>query len=581
MVTFCIGSMLAWFISLGIPDISSFDDYQPQVATVILDKNGHYIDAIYKEYRIVVRYQEIKPSLVQAFVAAEDSRYWEHVGLDSWSILRAGVNNLRSGRRSQGGSTITQQVTRALMLTREKSYFRKFTEAMLAYRLERLLSKEDILAIYLNEIYLGEGAYGVEAAARVYFSKKASALTLSEIALLAGLPQSPSRYSPILHFDQAKARQRYVLNRMAEEGFITADQARSAYQKTVVLSKLNEQKNTNGYFAGYVCSELEKRFKPRELYREGLVVITTLDSRMQAVAIDVLAKGTRDVAKRQKVKDAPQGALVALQSATGRILAMVGGTDYSGSQFNRAVQARRQPGSVFKPLVYAAAFERGLSPDKIVYDAPMTLRNPDGSVWTPKNHSGKYFGATTLRDALVHSRNIVSVKLLQQIGFSPVFKLAGNMGIQSPLNRELPLALGASAVSLLEMTGAYTVFANSGIFNLPACITRVQGRNRKTTPWDTPSAKQVLSGKTTALMTTVLREVIEQGTGKKARGIKNGAGKTGTTDDNMDAWFIGYSDQVTTGVWLGYDKGQSLGRGETGGQAAAPVWKEFMEKIGR
>ncbi len=582
VATLFIGSGLAWFLSLDIPDIRSFADYKPLVATQILDKHGKHIDAIYKEYRIVVRYDAVKPLLARAFVAAEDSRYWEHAGLDSWSILRAGLNNLRRGRRSQGGSTITQQVTRALMLTREKSYFRKFTEAVLAYRLDRLLKKEDILAIYLNEIYLGEGAYGVESAARIYFSKKASSLNLAEIALLAGLPQSPSRYSPILHFKRAKARQRYVLNRMAEEGYITPDQAREAYQQKLVLNELKEQRQVNGYFTNYVRAQLEKRFKPHELYREGLIVTTTLDSKMQVAAINALNKGARAVKKRQKKSAAPQGALVALESATGRIVAMVGGIDYSDSPFNRVVQARRQPGSIFKAIVYAAAFERGISPQKIFYDAPLTLRNPDGTVWKPRNHSGKYFGATRLSDGLVYSRNIVSIKLLQSLGFSPVIDLAKQMGIHSPLNRELPLALGASNVSLLEMTGAYSAFANKGVYNPPTCITRVRGRNGKNYFWPGAGvAKGVISRKTASVMTAVLGEVITKGTGKKAHGIKNGAGKTGTTDDNRDAWFVGYSDQVTAGVWLGYDRGHSLGRGETGGQAAAPVWKEFMQSLNR
>ncbi len=579
VATLFIGSGLAWFVSLNIPDIRSFDDYKPLVATQVLDKDGKYIDAIYKKYRIVISYDGIKSLLAQAFVAAEDSRYWDHAGLDSWSILRATINNLRSGRRSQGGSTITQQVTRSLMLTREKSFSRKFTEAILSYRLDRMLSKEEVLAIYLNEIYLGEGAYGVEAASRIYFSKKASQLNLSEIAILAGLPQSPSRYSPILHFNRAKVRQRYVLNRMAEDGYVTPDRARKAYQQIIVLNKVKEQKQTNGYFTQYVRSELEKRFSTDELYQKGLIVYTTLDSRMQVAANRALGKGTLALKDRQEREVAPQGALVALNSTSGRINAMVGGVNYTESPFNRVVQARRQPGSVFKPLVFAAAFEKGMSPAKLLYDAPLTLRNPDGTVWKPKNHSGKYFGATSLHDALVYSRNIVSVKLLQRIGFSPVLKLAKKMGIHSPLNRELPLALGASNVSLLEITGAYSVFANKGMYNRPKCITKVKDRDGNLYSWQQIGGKAVLSRKTSSVMTTVLRDVVKMGTGKKANQIVNGAGKTGTSNNNRDAWFIGYSKKITAGVWLGYDRGQSLGPGETGGQAAAPVWQDFMSEV--
>ena len=282
IVTVCIGTGLAWFLSLEIPDIRSVDDYKPLVATTLLDRNGKVIDAIYEQNRIVLRYDEMNHLIPQAFVAAEDGRYWDHGGLDAWSIVRAFINNLKSGRRSQGGSTITQQVTRALMLTREKSYFRKVKEAILSYRLDKMLSKEDILSIYLNEIYLGEGAYGVEAAARTYFGKKSSKLNLSEIALLAGLPQSPSRYSPLAHLERAQARQRYVLNRMAEENIITPERARQAFDRPLHFHNPKKQKMLNGYFTQYIRQQLEKQFGTKKLLREGLIVSTTLDSSLQA-----------------------------------------------------------------------------------------------------------------------------------------------------------------------------------------------------------------------------------------------------------------------------------------------------------
>ncbi|HFQ90782.1 MAG TPA: penicillin-binding protein 1A, partial [Desulfobulbus sp.] len=295
LATLCIGTGLAWFLSLNIPDIRSVSDYRPLVATRVLDRNGREIDAIFRQYRIVVPYNRMAPLLPRAFVAAEDSRFWQHGGLDIWSIFRAAVNNLRSGRRSQGGSTISQQVTRALLLTREKSYFRKITEAILAYRLDRMLSKKEILTIYLNEIYLGEGAYGVEAAARTYFGKSAADLDLAEIALLAGLPQAPSRYSPLTHFSAARARQRYVLNRMAEDGIISAATARRAYAEKVHLQKGNRQKEQNGYFTEYIREQLSGRYGSEELFRQGLVVSTTLDSRLQKAAIRALRDGARQV----------------------------------------------------------------------------------------------------------------------------------------------------------------------------------------------------------------------------------------------------------------------------------------------
>lgn len=423
-MTLCIGTGLTWFLSLNIPDIRSANDYHPLVATMVLDKHGRTIDAIYEEYRIVINYREMPKLLPQAFVAAEDSRYWEHGGLDLWSIVRAAINNMCSGRRSQGGSTITQQVTRSLMLSREKSYFRKITEAILAYRLDRMLTKQEILSIYLNEIYLGSGAYGVEAAAMTYFNKPARKLNLAEIALLAGLPQSPSRYSPLTHFKRAKARQRYVLNRMAEDGIITPAAARRAYEQKLTMGHPVQDRAMNGYFAQYVRTRLEHRYGRKALLRDGLRVYTTLDLNLQRAATRALREGTEAVHARHKTKNSPQGALVALDTASGRILAMVGGTDYNTSQYNRAVRANRQPGSVFKPLVYATAFERNISPASIIEDTPFSIRNRDGSVWSPKNYSNKYYGPTSLQDGLIHSRNIVAIKLLQKTGLKPVIKLA-------------------------------------------------------------------------------------------------------------------------------------------------------------
>ncbi len=576
LATLCIGTGLAWFLSLNIPDIRSVSDYRPLVATRVLDRNGREIDPIFRQYRIVVPYNRMAPLLPRAFVAAEDSRFWQHGGLDIWSIFRAAVNNLRSGRRSQGGSTISQQVTRALLLTREKSYFRKITEAILAYRLDRMLSKKEILTIYLNEIYLGEGAYGVEAAARTYFGKSAVDLDLAEIALLAGLPQAPSRYSPLTHFSAARARQRYVLNRMAEDGIISAATARRAYAEKVHLQKGNRQKEQSGYFTEYIREQLSGRYGSEELFRQGLVVSTTLDSRLQKAAIRALRDGARQVRKRHRAGKPPQGALVALDTR-GRILAMVGGLDYGTSPYNRAVVARRQPGSVFKPLIYAAAFERGIRPDAVIEDKPLVIRNRDGSTWRPKNYDNRYHGPTSLREALVHSRNIVTIRLLQKIGIRPVLALAHRAGITAPLRPELPLALGASPVSLLEMTGAYTVFAADGLYHAPFAITRVRDRNGRIHPWSRPPVRRVVSPATAHQVSAILAEVIRRGTGRGAAGIPGAAGKTGTSDDNRDAWFIGYTPSVTTGVWLGYDRGRSLGRGETGGRAAAPVWKAFMQ----
>jgi len=576
-VTLSIGCGLAWFLSLNIPDIRTVHDYRPLVATMVLDRHGKTVDAIFEEYRIVIPPRQMPDLLAKAFVAAEDSRYWEHGGLDLWSIARAAVNNMRSGKRSQGGSTITQQVTRSLLLTREKSYFRKITEAILSYRLDRMLSKKEILSIYLNEIYLGSGAYGVEAASLTYFNKPAKQMSIAEIAILAGLPQSPSRYSPLKHFKRAKARQRYVLNRMAEDGIISPAAARRAYEQKIILGHPVKQRAVNGYFAQYVRSQLEPRYGKKALMRDGLRVYTTLDINLQKSAAKALQIGTLAVHKRHKKQKEPQGAIVALDTASGRILAMVGGRDYNSSQYNRAILANRQPGSVFKPLVYAAAFNQGISPDFIIDDKPLSIRNKKGSVWKPKNYTNRHYGPTSLRDGLIYSRNIVAIKLLQKIGVKPVMKLAKKTGISAKLKPELTLALGASPVSVLEMTAAYTMFANQGLYHEPFCITRVQDKQGRITLWQKPETHRVIKTATAATIHSILQDVIRTGTGGKARGIPGAAGKTGTSDSNIDAWFVGYTPEITAGVWLGHDRNKSLGKGETGGKAAAPVWKTFMQ----
>ena len=572
-VSLLLGTGLAWF--MGLPDIRSADDYRPQVATLILDRANRPIDAIAKEFRVVVPYASLPPLLPRAFVAAEDSRFWEHDGLDAWSIARAVVNNLRSGRRSQGGSTITQQVTRALLLSREKSYLRKLAEAVLSFRLERLLSKEEILFIYLNEIYLGEGAYGVEAAARTYFGKKASQLTLGEIALLAGLPQSPTNYSPIKQPEAARARQRYVLNRMAEDGIVTAEAARQAYEQGMPLAG-HWRKSLNGYFALYVRQQLLTVYKEADLYEKGLSVATTVDSRLQEEAAKAVQAGAAKVGERHPGEPAPQGALVALDTDSGRIRAMIGGVDFTENQYNRAVQANRQPGSAFKPLLYATALERGVSPAAVFQDAPITLPGGNGKVWQPRNFKNEYHGTLALGEALVHSSNVVAVRLMQQVGSRNVIDLARKLGITAPLEGDLPLALGASPVSLLELTAAYTAFANQGIYHAPVGITRIGDREGGFKPWSQASGRQVLTPATAAWIHAAMIQVVQRGTGRNAAGLRGASGKTGTTDNQVDAWFVGSAPDLTTGVWIGHDRDMPLGAGETGGQAAAPVWKAFM-----
>ncbi len=581
--TVIIAGCLIWFLSLGIPDIRSAADFKPLLTTTVLDRHGKVIDRIFQENRYITGLASMPELLPLAFVAAEDARFFEHGGLDFHSILRAFINNLRSRSRSQGGSTITQQVTKALLLSGKKTYFRKFKEAILAYRLEKLLTKEEILYIYLNQIYFGRGAYGVEAAAREYFRKHASQLTLSEISLLAGLPQAPSRYSPTTHFKRARSRQRYVLNRMVDEEFITPETARRAYHAAIRLVSPPEIPPEMGYFTRPVRYRLEKKFGSRQLLRLGLTVSTGLDSTLQQAANRAIRNGVAAIHERRSAGERtgkpPQGALAAMDIATGEIRALIGGTDFTSSQYNRAVQARRRPGSVFKPIIYAAAFAAGLTPETIIDDEPLILPGPNGRLWRPRNFDNTYYGPTTLADGLIYSRNIVAIKLLKRTGFAPVINLARRLGITAPLTRELGLALGTSDISLLEMTGAYNAFAGGGLYRAPRFITAIRDAGGKPVHLDTPGPVRVLPAAVVRRLDFLLREVISKGTGRAARGLAGkSAGKTGTSDNNVDAWFIGYNDRLTTGVWFGHDRGKSLGKGETGGRAAAPVWREFMKR---
>ncbi|MCA1764771.1 MAG: PBP1A family penicillin-binding protein [Desulfobulbaceae bacterium] len=586
-----VGLLLSFFIGLGlyalaalqIPDVSSVASYRPPTVTVFLDDKEEPIAEFFRERRYVVPVSAMPELLPAAFVAAEDGRFYQHGGVDGWSVLRAMVNNLRSGRRSQGGSTITQQVARSLLLTREKTYTRKVKEAILAYRIDSLLDKEEILYLYLNQLYLGEGTYGVGAAARVYFDKDASELNLAEISLLAGLPQAPSRYSPLKNFKLAKARQRYVLNRMAADGYITPEEARQAYRRGLRWRTENSQDQAAGqYFVEHVRRYIEDQYGREELLTGGLVVHTTMNSALQEAAATSVKRGVAEWSKRNPgSREKPQAALIAIEVDSNRVTAMVGGTDFTGSQYNRAVQARRQPGSAFKPIIFGAALQRAVTPADLLLDEPVKLPgNTPGQFWEPQNFSGDYYGRTTVWTGLVKSRNIVSIKLLQKVGIESVRSLAGRMGISAPLDDNLSLALGTSGVSLLEMTGAYNVFAGRGLYRSPLFVTKVVDRYGNILEnGDNQEVRRALPPKDAYLVTDLLKGVIEYGTGRSAQGLSvEAAGKTGTSDGNLDAWFIGYTPELAAGVWLGFDRNITLGKHETGGRSATPIWLDFMKK---
>lgn len=584
LLTLCIGGILFLFISLDIPDITSLASYAPPTTSVILDDRGKAIARIYEQNRFITPLSRMPDQLPKAFVAAEDARFYQHRGVDTWSILRALLHNLRTGGRGQGGSTITQQVARSLLLTREKTYTRKFKEAILAYRIDKTLTKEEILHIYLNEIYLGAGAYGVEAAALTYFDKHVWELNLAEVALLAGLPQAPSRYSPFRHYKLAKKRQAYVLNRMAEDGLISATAARKAYRQPLLWGPDRRYRDENNYFVQHIKNYIENKYGHDFLTSGGLQIYTTLNQSLQEAATLAVKFGITKWEIRQNAASEntppPQAALVAIEAQTGEVKALVGGTNFAKSQFNRATQAQRQPGSAFKPIIYAEALRKDFTPATLITDEPIKLQGATpGEIWEPRNFSGKFYGPTTLRNGLIHSRNIVTIKLLQEIGVHPVIQLARDMGIQSPLAGNLSLALGSSDLSILELTSAYTVFANQGKRVKPKFITRIVDRHGNILEENHTTPVTVLDKATAYQVTHLLKGVIEEGTGKSVRKLRvPAAGKTGTTDQNMDAWFIGYTPEIVTGVWVGYDQKISLGTGETGGRAAAPIWLNFMEK---
>lgn len=589
LLSFFIGGTLYLFILLDIPDIRSIQNYRPHLTTCILDAEGNITARVYKENRILVSLKQMPPLLPKAFVAAEDARFYQHQGVDLWSILRALSHNLMVGGRGQGGSTITQQMTRSLLLSRKKLYSRKIKEAILAYRIDSLLTKEDILFIYLNQIYLGEGAHGVEAAANTYFDKHVHELSLAEIAVLAGLPKAPSRYSPLNNMKLAKKRQAYVLNRMAEEGYITPTAARTAFNQPLQLAR-QDRADANGYFVQYVLNYADNKYGKETVLTGGLTIYTTLDQKMQKTAANSINKGVSDLAARRNANirsakrrpgEIPQGSLVVLEHETGRIKAMVGGTDFTASQFNRAVQARRQPGSAFKPIVFAAALETGFTPATRIDDKPLRLPGPTrNEMWEPKNFDGKFNGPTTLRAGLIDSRNIVAIRLLQEVGVEPVTRLAREMGIDSPLAGNLSLALGSSEVSLLELVAAYGAFGNGGRYIRPISINKITDRDGKILEKNTTESRSVMDARTAYQITLMLKGVIGEGTGKAVKGLDTPvAGKTGTTDHYRDAWFIGYTPELAIGVWIGHDQKRTLGRGETGGRVAAPIWRNFVKAI--
>ena len=752
-----IGAYLAF--SADLPKIPDLKAYHPRTVSTFFAEDGTVIGVFYREKRFPVSLDCLPPHVINAFVAAEDARFFSHPGVDWLGVLRAVRKNLEAGNFAQGGSTITQQVTRSLLLSKEKKISRKIREALLAHRIEKALTKREILQIYLNEIYLGKGAYGIEAAARTYFGKAARELTAAESALLAGFVSNPSRYSAVLDTDAPVKRKEFVLQSMLRNGFISEEEYQTASQE---LPKFVEQAypayEKVPYFTEAVRQYIIAKYGEDRLYNDGLQVLTTCGLSLQAKASEALLHGVKDWEKRQRrpaglvrrlkpsevqafiseqrttpyvtgetvhamvsgietskrtkgkkknheatfqevtvtlpgglcftkrlqsaipykindvvqlrvaevASDGPsfdhdslppiQGAVVTVENATGYVRAMVGGLDFDKSNFNRALQALRQPGSAFKPFIFAAALEWGrYSPGTIVVDEPIAvLLDKRRRLWTPTNADRSFLGPITLRQALSHSRNVTAVKVFMDVGMDSTIRMARAMGITSPLRKRVALSLGASEVNLLDLTSAYTVFPNMGVRAPPVLVKKVldrfgnvlednsldqltagpvrassaAGRREADQPLGAPEFletggqpadlvpeendseeeglssqaspetgakehvpafqgtagerfQQVLSPQTAYLMVSILRDACVSGTAAAVArlGRSDLAGKTGTTDDCTDAWFVGFNPEYTTGVWLGYDTKTSLGRSEYGGKAALPVWTGLMKEL--
>ena len=571
-----------------LPQLEWLEEYSLPVSTMVYSADDQLIAEFYQQQRVFVLLSEMPKDLVNAVVAVEDGDFFSHHGVDFTAIIRAFYVDFKAGKIKEGGSTITQQLAKVLFLTPEKSLSRKIKEAILAIQIEQRYTKNEILELYLNQIYLGNGAYGVESAARAVFGKSVRDLSLPECAMIAGLPRSPNRYSPQNDFYLALERRNHVLRRMMESEYITQEQFHFAISSPLRMAS-KQKEELAPHFAEYIRQYLEEKYGANLLYKGGLNVYTTLDEEMQRAACRAVAAGLdaiderRDESGLQRRGDLPaEAALVAIDPCHGFVKAMVGGRDFFQSKFNRATQAVRQPGSAIKPIIYTAAIENGFTPADIIIDSPFVLDDSEngGKQWKPENFSKRFYGPTTLRTALEESRNVVTVKLAHQLGIDVVISYIHKMGITSPVARVLSTAIGTCSVSLLELTSSYSPLANGGTKVEPLFIRRVTDREGKVLEENTARKRRAISPQTAYIMTSMLQGVIQRGTGQAASVLPYPlAGKTGTTDRCVDAWFVGYSPDLVAGVWMGLDNNQSLGPDETGARAACPIWVRFMGQV--
>ncbi|MCL5773182.1 MAG: PBP1A family penicillin-binding protein [Firmicutes bacterium] len=565
--------------SKDLPDTSKLFSYQPSQTTKIFSSDGQLIGTLYKENRSQVPITQIPYYMKASIIAIEDRRFYEHHGIDFIGILRALKSDIRHERVTQGASTITQQLARNIFLTPKVSLKRKIQEALLAIEIEKNYSKDEILELYLNQIYFGSGAYGIEAAAHTYFGKKASNLDLAECSVLAGLPQAPSVYSPHVNFKMSKERQKQVLKWMVTMGYISQEQADDAYNEKLKIVEPTAEFHTFKvpYFTTYVVQYLFSKYDSKLLFRGGLSIYTTIDLKMQKIAQKAVSDGVNQGLAGGL--NCHQGAIIAIEPRTGFIKAMVGGIKFSQKdQFNRAWQARRQPGSSFKIFVYTAAIDNGFTPDTIVSDSPVSY-NTGSETWSPQNDDRRYWGAMPLRRAIQWSRNVVAVKVAKQVGIEKVIQYAYRMGVKEPLEPNLSLALGSSVVTPLDMATGACVLANGGIKVEPTPIKLIKDSDGNIIEDNTaPRQEEAISASTAYTMTELLQGVVEGGTGTRAQIGRPAAGKTGTTSDCRDAWFVGYTPDMAAAVWIGNDDYTRMYY-SYGGYIPATIWANFMKQV--
>ncbi|MCT7967591.1 penicillin-binding protein 1A [Laspinema sp. D1] len=566
----------------NLPDVRVLRTYVPTETTYIYDINGTLLTRIHDEAnREVVPLDNISPNLKRAVLAIEDSHFYLHHGINPGGVMRALVANIEQGETVEGGSTLTMQLVKNLFLSPNRSFSRKSAEAVLAIRMEQILEKNEILELYLNQVYWGHNLYGIETAAQSYFNKPSSELTLAEAAMLAGIIQAPEEFSPFVNYPLAKQRQAVVLGRMRDLKWITAEEEAEARKQPLLVGRITSFGQSNlPYVTDAVIQELTRRFGRDAVLKGGMRVQTTIDMNFQRMAEQTVRRWHERLYYQGLFYSRTNGqvALVAVDPRTHFVKAMVGGVDFQSSQYNRAIQARRQTGSAFKPFVYYAAFAHGgYGPDSIVQDSPVSYRDGDG-YYSPQNYGGGFSGAVSIRKALEVSLNIPAIKLGQAVGLNKVIEICRSLGITSPMEPVISMPLGAIDMTPMEMAGAFATFASNGWHSDPTFIVQVTDSMGNILLDNTPKPKLVLDPWSVASLTNVLQGVISQGTATSARIGRPAAGKTGTTSSQRDIWFVGYVPQLSAAVWVGNDDNRPLASGATGGGFVAPIWRDFMHQ---